>query len=114
MEKTITLNGRSVTIRPLPYELWLELEDERDSIVDQVDETSEKSLRKITTAIQKFGRRREQVELAACVNDWEALRPQLSIRDVRELKRECVKLSDPEIESENLSPAVAGAATPDA
>lgn len=114
MEKIITLGTNTVTIRPLPYDLWVQLEEERDGILEQINEQDEPHTRKAVISINKFARERNKRELAACVDNWDTLRPSLSIRDVREIERELGKLSNPEIESENLSGAVAGAAVPTA
>lgn len=114
MEKIITIDTHTVTIRPLPYDTWLELEEERDELLDASQTVDAENLHKAQATLNRFTRRREQLELAACVVGWESLKPSLSILDVRLLKDEVKKLSSPELEAENLPAAAAGAAVPTA
>lgn len=111
--KEITLsNGEIAVVQAIPYMLWCELEDERDSMLEESGVLSkEQNFNAANACVLRAQRNRREKTLAVCVRDWPRLREVVGLDDVLVLEKAVEKLSVPDLEAENLSSAAAGAAT---
>lgn len=111
-EEHTLATGRVVHIRPLPYDQFEEIEDLRlkqmEESVRLYEENKPTRGSMVVLALERDVRRRK---LGACVQDFDTLRADMSITDVRQIEGIIDRVSFAEAVRENLSEAGDGPAT---
>ena len=110
--RVLTLkSGKSLSVRPLPYTVWEDLENEREAKAEELAFLIEQnSMARASLLNTRILRDKREKKFQACVKDWDKVKTTLDTAEARELDDLMDKLSFPELETENLSVAGDGPA----
>lgn len=101
-QKTKLASGLEVGLRPRTYAEWECAEDSRLTVLEDVEKlTAEGKTVQAENLIQRAYKDARELALRAWVENFDALRDTLTMRDVAEIERRCRALEAEEVAEKN-------------
>lgn len=109
---TIKIEGRSITIAPLDYESWESNEYKRlEAIERSAQLMADGKASAADAVILRVSSENDRMHLERCVDDWDSLKGQLTVPEVRTLLKEVKRITYAEAEEGNSSASADGLQT---